>query len=173
MFGTPLDNLFDAASSGSSGIGCIMSMKSFGRGFGRRNLQKSFQRSVNDSPAPKSTISEFDVVPYRPSNSPLENHHGLLDKWASENIPGYVSRGKNTPTIALSKENHRATNKVIRDWMKEKTGKPVGGKINWKEVSPREMQELTERMFDAAKVPESSRRDYYRSLNQYMYGGSN
>ena len=65
----------------------------------------------------------FDVVPYKPSSSPLENHHGILDVWAANNIDGYKSRASHNPTIALTKEQHDATKAVYRDWLKEKTGK--------------------------------------------------
>ncbi len=41
-------------------------------------------------------VKPFDVVDYRPSNSPLENHHGVMDVWAKHNVPNYVSRGSNT-----------------------------------------------------------------------------
>ncbi|WP_342622730.1 ribonuclease YeeF family protein [Bacillus subtilis] len=114
-------------------------------------------------------VKPFDVVDYRPSNSPLENHHGVMDVWAKHNVPNYVSRGSNTPTVALTKEQHNATKKVYREWLYEKTGKKVGGKVNWKEVSPREIQELTEKMFDAANVPKEARQQYYNAFNQYNF----
>ncbi|MCY8513691.1 ribonuclease YeeF family protein [Bacillus atrophaeus] len=114
-------------------------------------------------------VKPFDVVDYRPSNSPLENHHGVMDVWAKHNVPDYVSRGSNTPTVALTKEQHNATKKVYREWLYEKTGKKVGGKVNWKEVSPREIQELTEKMFDAANVPKEARQQYYNAFNQYNF----
>ncbi|KXZ18946.1 T7SS effector LXG polymorphic toxin [Bacillus nakamurai] len=114
-------------------------------------------------------VKPFDVVDYRPSNSPLENHHGVMDVWAKHNVPNYVSRGSNTPTVALTKEQHNATKKVYREWLFEKTGKKVGGKVNWKEVSPREIQELTEKMFDAANVPKEVRQQYYNAFNQYNF----
>ncbi|MFP3818251.1 ribonuclease YeeF family protein [Bacillus sp. SIMBA_008] len=114
-------------------------------------------------------VKPFDVVDYRPSNSPLENHHGVMDVWAKHNVPNYVSRGSNTPTVALTKEQHNATKKVYREWLYKKTGKKVGGKVNWKEVSPREIQELTEKMFDAANVPKEARQQYYNAFNQYNF----
>jgi RHS repeat-associated protein len=114
-------------------------------------------------------VKEYDVVPYRPATSPLENHHGLLDVWAKENIDGYVSRASDNPTMALSKLHHDATKAVYRDWLFERTGKRVGGSVDWKTVSPREMQSLTERMFDAAEVPAEARGEYYRALNKYIY----
>ncbi|EOP11363.1 MULTISPECIES: T7SS effector LXG polymorphic toxin [unclassified Bacillus (in: firmicutes)] len=115
------------------------------------------------------TTEPYDVVPYRPSNSPLENHHGVMDVWAKHNVPDYVSRGANTPTITLTKEQHNATKAVYRQWLFEKTGKKVGGKVDWKSVSPKEIQELTEKMFDAANVPRLARQEYYRAFNQYNF----
>ncbi|MCU4861094.1 sugar-binding protein [Bacillus cereus] len=115
------------------------------------------------------TSEPYDIVPYRPSNSPLENHHGVMDVWAKHNVPDYVSRGANTPTIALTKEQHNATKAVYRQWLFEKTGKKVGGKVDWKSVSPKEIHELTEKMFDAANVPRLARQEYYRAFNQYNF----
>nr|WP_235318117.1 RHS repeat-associated core domain-containing protein [Porphyromonas gulae] len=114
-----------------------------------------------------SPTNPFDVVPYKPSSIPLENHHGILDVWAANNIDGYKSRASHNPTIALTKGQHDATKAVYRDWLKEKTGKPV----DWTKVSAREAQQLSERMFDAAKVPQHARDEYYRKFNQYIYSG--
>ncbi|UIA87326.1 hypothetical protein LU631_21785 [Erwinia tracheiphila] len=112
-------------------------------------------------------------MPYRPSNSPLENHHGVLDIWMSKNVPSYGGKyPTNSPTIALSADNHAATKATYRDWLKQKTGKPVGGKVDWSTVSNREMKNLSEKMFDAANVPAASRDAYYRAVNQYLYNGS-
>ncbi len=61
------------------------------------------------------------------------------------------------------------TKAVYRDWLFEKTGKKVGGKINWKNISLREIQSLSERMFDAANVPVSARKKYYNEFNSYIY----
>jgi predicted ribonuclease toxin of YeeF-YezG toxin-antitoxin module len=94
-----------------------------------------------------------------------------MDVWATHNIDNYVSRGANTPTIALTKTQHAATTDVYRKWLFEKTGKEVGGHVDWSKVSPQEMQQLTESMFDAASVPEAARREYYRAFHQYIYRG--
>ncbi|WP_231572095.1 hypothetical protein [Pontibacillus halophilus] len=115
------------------------------------------------------TVKPNDVVPYRPSNSPLENHHGVMDVWAKHNVPNYISRGGNTPTVALTKEQHDATKAVYRQWLYETTGKKVGGKVDWQSVSPKEIQELTQKMFNAAKVPNSARQEYYYAFNRYNY----
>lgn len=81
-------------------------------------------------------IKEFDIVPYRPSNSPLENHHGVLDIWMSKNVPSYGGKyPTNSPTIALSVENHAATKAVYRDWLRQRTGKPVGGRLTGQQLA--------------------------------------
>ncbi|MFO1063063.1 MAG: hypothetical protein U0892_04220 [Pirellulales bacterium] len=119
--------------------------------------------------ASSRVVQNFDVVPYRPATAPFENHHGVLDVWAKNNIPNYVSRGINTPTVALTKTQHEATKQVYRAWLFEKTGKKVGGVIEWSKVSPREVQTLMNRMFDAANVPQAARDANMRAFNQYVY----
>lgn len=42
--------------------------------------------------------------------------------------------------------------------------------MNWSQVSPREMQSLANRMFDAAGVPAASREEHFRAFHQYIYG---
>jgi hypothetical protein len=81
-----------------------------------------------------------------------------------------VSRGANTPTIALTEAQHAATNAVYRDWLFEKTGRRVGGSVDWTQVSAQEIQNLTNRMFDAAGVPSAARIEYFRAFHQYIYG---
>ncbi len=43
---------------------------------------------------------------------------------------------------------------------------------DWTDVSPRQIHNLAERMFDAAQVPASIRQTYYRAFNQYIYTGT-
>ncbi|WIM97628.1 DNRLRE domain-containing protein [Actinoplanes oblitus] len=111
-----------------------------------------------------------DTVPYRPSHVGLENHHGILDVWAKHNIPNYKSRAAGSTTVALKKGEHDATKKVYRDWLEARTGKRVGGRVDWKKVSPQEIYELSERMFDAAGVAKPARDKYYAEFNRYIYG---
>ena len=92
-----------------------------------------------------------------------------MDVWAKNNITGYVGRAKDSTTIALTKEQHAATKSIYRDWLFEKTGKKVGGKIDWTQISPQEAKRLSEQMFDAAGVPEAARTEYYKQFNKYIY----
>jgi hypothetical protein len=115
-------------------------------------------------------VKAGDVVPYRPTHPGLENHHGVLDAWAKNNIPGYVSRASGSTTMALTPAQHAATKAVYRDWLQSMTGKAVGGKVDWKSVSPREMLNLSERMFNAAGVSQAQRNAFYAEFNRYIYG---
>ncbi len=114
----------------------------------------------------------FRVGTYRPRVPGFENHHGVLDVWAAHNIPGYVRRGASTPTIALTAAEHAATKRVYRDWLEQRTGRAVGGTVDWSQVSAREAQALSDRMLDAAGVTLEARREYYRAFHNYVYGAA-
>ena len=128
---------------------------------------KDVKKEIDDKK--KSKIQNFDIVEYGHKTPGLENHHGVLDVWATHNIDGYKSRASKSTTIALTSEQHAATKAVYRNWLYEKTGKKVGGKVDWTSMPPEEIQALSEAMFDAANVPMSARNDYYREFNKYIY----
>lgn len=117
----------------------------------------------------RNVVKPFDIVTYGTKVTGLEMHHGVLDVWASANIKGYVSRGADTPAIALTKTQHDATRSVLARWRLEQTGS-ITGKVDWTKVSAREIQRLSEKMFDAAGVPQEARRAYYQTFHQYIYG---
>ncbi|XRA84255.1 hypothetical protein RPN53_21735 [Pseudomonas putida] len=48
----------------------------------------------------------------------------------------------------------------------------MGGKVDWSQISNREVMQLSERMFDVAGVPATSRTSYYRALNRYLHTGT-
>jgi len=110
------------------------------------------------------------VIRYGDRAPGFENHHGVMDVWATENIPGYRSRATDSPTMALSREGHGATKREYLAWRRARTCQPFGGTVDWRSVSPREIQDLSERMFDAAKVPQEARGAYYHAFNRYIYG---
>jgi len=111
-------------------------------------------------------VKEFDTVPYRPTNSPYVNHHGINDVWAKNNIPGYVSRAAHNPTMALGSDAHKAAHRAGNAYLKEVFGAVRGQAKN---LSPRQMQHMAERQFDAAKVPAEARQEFYREFNRYIY----
>ncbi|MDH5857375.1 RHS repeat-associated core domain-containing protein [Lampropedia aestuarii] len=113
----------------------------------------------------------YDIVPYRPTIPGLENHHGVMDVWATHNIEGYKSRASHNPTMALEPDLHDATKGIYRDWLEEKTGRRVGGKIDWTTISLEEATALSEKMFDAADVPKEARDNYYDAFEKYQANG--
>lgn len=126
-----------------------------------------FPRVVNSATSPSGLAQRWCTAP----NTPNSNwSSGITASTCGTAIarPG----GPLPSNIALSADAHAATKSVYRDWLKEITGKPVGGKIDWETISNREMQQLSERMFDAARVPAASRDAYYRALNECPYTGS-
>lgn len=108
--------------------------------------------------------AEYGIGRYGRKALAGEQHHGILDAWAKANFPRYVSRASSNPAIELSAMNHGATKGVFRQWLKAKYGRPVGVKVDWRSISYGEAIELSERMFDAAKVPFAARRDYYAAF---------
>ena len=119
-----------------------------------------------------NSCQPFDIVEYGDKNPGFENHHGVLDAWAKNNIPGYVSRAADGPAMALTDAQHAETKAVYRDWLFGQTGRYVGASVNWANISPREIFGLSEGMFDAAGVPGEARQAYYRAFHQYIYTGS-
>ena len=110
----------------------------------------------------------FDIIPYSQKATGFEKHHGVMDAWATANIPDY--RKLDAPTIVLTPTQHNATRSEFMKWKKEKFG-TTKGKIDWSKVSAREAQSLSERLFNKAGVPMEIRSKYYRAFNQYNYEG--
>jgi RHS repeat-associated protein len=139
---------------------------------GGLNIYSNGQNSLSwIDPTGLTSVQPYDIVTYGTKQSGLEMHHGILDVWASHNVPGYVSRASHNPAIALSTDEHSATKKAYRDWLEEKTGKRVGGVIDWSKISKAEIKKLSERMFDEAKVPKAVRKNYYAAFNKYLKKG--
>ncbi len=113
---------------------------------------------------------EYAVTQYSHKAPGMDQHHGVMDVWAAANVAGYKSRAANSTTIQLSKANHAATGVVYRDWLEARTGRRVGAKVDWTSVTPREIFQLSESMFDAAKVPQEARNAYYSAFSRYIYG---
>jgi hypothetical protein len=110
------------------------------------------------------------IVPYStklPSGSGLQKHHGVIDVWAQANIPGY-SRDA-APSVLMSDAQHNATRRYFGQWRTAKTGN-MTGQIDWSTMSPREVQSLSEAMFDAAGISPAVRAQYYAEFDRYIYG---
>jgi hypothetical protein len=118
---------------------------------------------------PPPQPNEFEIVSYSEKAPGFQNHHGILDKWQAVNIPGYLRRAPDAPTMRLSILQHDRTKEAQRAWLKAVTGREVGGTVDWRAITPREILDLSERMFDAAGVPRGARQAYYRAATEYLY----
>lgn len=116
---------------------------------------------------------EYDVVQYGDNikgsigsdGKQMEKHHGMLDQFFKEVMPGYNS--KEAPTVVLSASNHNATKSVYMKWAWETFG---GSKVDWSKVTMGDMFVLADRMFDSASVPQSTRNSYFSQLTNYLGG---
>lgn len=124
------------------------------------------KRCTTSNTSNSTQYDEYDIVPYNNKKYPTpgyEKHHGIMDKWASENIHGYTKN--NAPTILLSDTNHGKTKGVYNTWKAEKFGT---NPVDWKNVSSAEIRELSEKMFDAASIPISTRNEYYELFDLFL-----
>jgi HNH/Endo VII superfamily toxin with a SHH signature len=113
----------------------------------------------------------FEIVRYGSSASGFANHHAILDKWAAANIPGYISRKADAPTIRLATQVHIDAHKVQYDWLEEVTGRRTFQGIDWTKITSRQIEDLSNRIYEAAGVPTDVRQVYNRVWNQYIYEG--
>jgi len=99
----------------------------------------------------------------------------IIHRYAARKYTGFspnFQTGSNSPTIVLRKDpEHEATKEVYRDWLRDRTGKPVAGHVNWSTVTYDEIYALSERMFDAAGVPKPARETYYQAFEAYIATG--
>jgi hypothetical protein len=128
----------------------------------------TFDGDVHPQPPPREP-KEYEIVRYDEKAPGFHNHHGVLDVWQSHNIPGYQRRAPDSPTVRLTVTRHERTYAVYRAWLKSKTGKEVGGTVDWTKIDVREVLDLGEKMFDAADVPREAREEYYREATRYVY----
>ncbi len=96
---------------------------------------------VHNCAAP-TTPTHLDIVSYDtdfPPRSGFQKHHGVLDRWAEVNIPGY-DQG-DAPAVVLTDAEHNATRSYFANWRIARTGS-LGGRIDWSTLPPREVQDL-------------------------------
>jgi len=115
---------------------------------------------------PGGGFQAYDLVPYRTKvGGGFEKHHGVLNEWAEANIASY-SKGS-APAMVLPAQQHNASRVAFNTWRREVTGS-ITGRIDWKSMSRGDAMRLSERMFDAAGVPQNARREYYAAFDDYL-----
>ncbi len=88
-----------------------------------------------------------------------ESHHGVMSKWMSVHFPGY--NPDLAPAILMPEANHHATFGVYNTWRAEQK-RAMGGRFSWERVSETEIRSLSNRMLDAARVPQPIRNEYWQ-----------
>lgn len=86
------------------------------------------------------------------------SHHGVMSEWMRRHFPGYDEN--KAPAILMSKKNHHDTYGVYNQW-RGTTTRSHGGRFDWNKVSEGDIRNLSEKMFDKAKVPHSLRKEYW------------
>ncbi|POZ60782.1 hypothetical protein [Chromobacterium alticapitis] len=86
------------------------------------------------------------------------SHHGVMSAWMEKNFPGYDP--DLAPAVLMPEANHRATFGIYNTWRAEMR-KEMGGVFDWSKVPETNMHSLSEKMFDAAKVPSGTRKEYW------------
>jgi len=101
-----------------------------------------------------------------PSPRPGQHsHHGVMSAWMKKHFPGYDP--DKAPAILMPEEAHRATFGVYNEW-RAMMARRMGGDFDFARVSEAEMRSLSERMFDAAKVPADVRQQYWAQFEEMM-----
>jgi len=108
----------------------------------------------------------YEIAPYRDRLAPYEGHHGVLNRWAADNITSY--NRMNAPAMRLTVPEHDATRAFFANWRLARTGS-VTGYIDWTSVTAPEIQDLAYGMFRAAGAPEDAVANYFRAFHQYIY----
>ncbi len=134
----------------------------------RRGLQ--LIRGAGDIPHHAPT---FQVAPHGEMPSPrptgMQSHHGVNSVWVDANYAGYIP-GDAPAVLMPNVPNHNATRGEFNRWRGEiavRQGVDPGN-VDWGKVSSGEAWSLAEKQFDAARVPESVRNDYFRQFNAYL-----
>jgi RHS repeat-associated protein len=92
-----------------------------------------------------------------------QSHHGAMSQWMKTHFDGYDP--KKAPAVLMPDENHRATFGIYNSWRAE-TRQKMGGAFDWNKVTEKQVRVLSERMFDAAKVPTILRAQYWAEFEK-------
>jgi hypothetical protein len=152
--------------AGALGLGANVSAA---KGLVKPRAALSPDAPTKATPSPASAevpATEFRVGNHGEMPSPRpgqHSHHGVMSAWMERVFPGYDA--KKAPAVLLPEKSHRATFGIYRKWRAEVT-KKMGGTFDWTKVSEADMRELSEKMFDAAKVPASVREEYWAEFER-------
>ncbi|WP_440963529.1 hypothetical protein ACL58G_24850 [Massilia sp. GER05] len=131
-----------------------------GSGSGFKNPRLQIGAINPNGPKPSAT-GNFLVANHGDMPSPRpgqQSHHGVMSAWVKTNYPNYDPNL--APAILMPEANHRATFGVYNTWRAQARAE-MGGTFDWSKVPETKMLDLSEKMFDAAKVPNAVRQKYW------------
>jgi len=111
----------------------------------------------------KLGVRKYKDMP-RPRPAGTEAHHGMLSAWMEKHFPNY--QPGEAPAVLMEKRAHDSTRDVFNRWKAMMRGK-MGGNFDWGKVSETEIRDLSEKLFDAADVPQESRMEFWKQFEQY------
>jgi hypothetical protein len=117
-------------------------------------------------PPAKPLDSEFRVGKHGDMPSPRpgqHSHHGVMSEWVRNHYPGYDP--DKAPAILMPKESHIETYRVYNSW-RAQTKKEFSGAFDWAKIDEDSIRDVSEKMFDAAKVPASVRERYWTEFER-------
>ena len=124
--------------------------------------------SANGREQPEGSQPEYKVEQHGKMPSPRpgqHSHHGVMSAWMKKHFPGYDPN--KAPAILMPEEAHRATFGIYNEWRTMVTRR-MGGRFDFSRVSEAEMRALSEKMFDAARVPAGVRHEYWTRFERMM-----
>ncbi|MEO0510797.1 MAG: RHS repeat-associated core domain-containing protein [Verrucomicrobiota bacterium] len=105
----------------------------------------------------------------RPAN--MQSHHGVNSVWMEANYTGY--RASQAPAVLMRNDpNHNATRGLFNTFRKEIAQRQNVSprNIDWAQVQPGTAWRLAEEQFEAARVPNSVRQQYFDQFNSFIEG---
>jgi RHS repeat-associated protein len=115
----------------------------------------------------KTVDGEYWVAKHKdftPRGPDIRSHHGVMSAWMENHFPGY-SAGE-APTVHMPTGQHYNTTAIYNRWGAEFERR--SSPFHWGNVSEADMRGLSEKMFDAGKVPQLVRDMYWQEFDRML-----
>ena len=115
----------------------------------------------------KTADGEYWVAKHKdftPRGPDIRSHHGVMSAWMEKHFPGY--KAGEAPTVHMPTGQHYNTTGVYNKWRAEIERRT--GSFDWGKVTEADMRALSEKMFDAGKVPQPIRDMYWQDFDRML-----